>query len=298
MSVIRLVHISDVHVTTRCRWRIRDLVSKRLTSWINLRFRGRGLCFRHAREHLLALQMDLRRRPADCIVFSGDGTALGFREEIETAAELLGVRRDDLPPGLAVPGNHDYLTLSAARSGHFETAFAAWQQGERLDEQCYPFARRVGHAWLIGVNSCVGNVLPQDARGRVGQEQLQRLERLLAQLGEGPRILVTHYPVTQHDGRPEKRFHELRDLTDLVRVANAGRIALWLHGHRHEHYTLTPSGCSFPVICAGSTTQLGSEGHFEYRLDGLHLEARARRYDPTSELISDGRTFTLELPAR
>lgn len=298
MNAIRLVHVSDVHVTTRSRWRMRDVFSKRLTSWVNLRVRGRARHFPHTGPQLAALRRDLLRRPVDGIVFSGDSTALGFREEIESAADQLGVRRDDLPPGLAVPGNHDYLTPAAERSGHFEAAFAPWQHGERIDDHPYPFARKVGPAWLVAVNSCVGNVLPQDARGRVGAAQLGRLERLLATLDGGPRILVTHYPVCRADGRPERRFHALRDVAELVRVAEAGKVSLWLHGHRHDHYALTPPGCSFPVICAGSTTQHGSEGYFEYVLDGFHLEATAHRYDPTAATFSPGRTFALELPER
>ena len=65
MSAIRLVHVSDVHVMARSRWRMRDLFSKRLTSWVNLRLRGRARRFANTQAHLLALQADLCRRPAD-----------------------------------------------------------------------------------------------------------------------------------------------------------------------------------------------------------------------------------------
>lgn len=286
---MRFAHISDVHVAVRSRWRWRDYFSKRLTSWVNLRFRGRGKAFPHTMPLLEALQAELRARQPDLVVFSGDATALGFREEIDQAANLLGVRAAGLPPGFAVPGNHDYLTPLAARSGNFERAFAPWLAGERLDGAPYPFARRVGPAWFIGVNSCVGNVLPQDARGRVGAAQLARLERLLAQLSDGPRILVTHYPICRPDGQPEKRYHNLRDLADLVRVAEAGRVALWLHGHRHERYQVVPPGVSFPVLCAGSTTQRGVESYCEWTLQGGTLRASIRRYEPgRGAFVTDG----------
>jgi 3',5'-cyclic AMP phosphodiesterase CpdA len=295
MPPFRFAHISDVHVTVPSRWRLRDYLSKRLTSWVNLRFRGREKAFPHTRPLLLAFQAELRARLPDLVVFSGDATALGFREEIDAAAELLGVRTPDLPPGFAVPGNHDYLTPAAARSGHFEAAFAPWLVGERIDQEEYPFARRCGPVWLVGVNSCIGNVLPQDARGRVGSAQLARLERLLKTLDDAPRILVTHYPVCDSDGRPDRLYHKLRDLPDLLRVAEAGRIALWLHGHRHEPFHLTPSGVSFPVICAGSTTQRGVESYCEYALEDWKLTATARKFDLASGAFGDAGGFDLEL---
>jgi hypothetical protein len=104
--------------------------------------------------------------------------------------------------------------------------------------------------------------------------------------------------VCQRDGSPERRFHELRDVKELVEVANTGKVALWLHGHRHDHYTLTPPGARFPVICAGSTTQKGSEGYFEYQVQDRTLTAQARSYDPIQGKFLSGRTFTLELPDR
>ena len=70
-------------------------------------------------------------------------------------------------PGLAVPGNHDYCTLAAECSGHFERHFAPWQEGRRVDDHRYPFAQRAGSVWLIGVNAATGNRFPWDAGGGV-----------------------------------------------------------------------------------------------------------------------------------
>src|SRR5262249_43054015 len=141
-------------------------------------------------------------------------------------------------------------------SGAFERHFAPWLDGHRVDEAVYPFAQRVGPAWLVGVNSARANRWAWDASGHVGDEQLQRLGRLLAQLEPGPRILVTHYPACRAGGEPEFRSHRLSDVEALARVARQHGVVLWLHGHlhrffRHELTSLTP----FPVICAGSSTQ-------------------------------------------
>jgi 3',5'-cyclic AMP phosphodiesterase CpdA len=296
-ATVRLAHFSDVHVTAAaCVWRLPDWFSKRLSSWVNLRLLGRGKHFRHADEILAALRAEVGRRNFDHLVFSGDATALGFEEEVERAADLLGVGATGTPPGLAVPGNHDYCTRAAAVGGHFERHFAPWQGGERLDGQVYPFAQRVGPAWLVGVNSATVNHWPTDARGRVGAAQLERLERLLDRLeGDGPRILVTHYPVWVASGRPEKLGHGLRDLDDLLSVARHGGVSLWLHGHRHDAYHhLASERVPFPIICAGSATQHGRWSYGDYTLTGWRLRAVQRVYEGGG--FRDGRTFEVELP--
>jgi 3',5'-cyclic AMP phosphodiesterase CpdA len=291
---IRLVHFSDIHVTAPSAWRPRDLVSKRLAAWVNLRLLGRGFRFRKADEILQELRADLRRRRPDRLLFSGDATALGFEEEVARAASLLGVGE---LPGLAVPGNHDYCTQASMHSGHFERHFAPWQVGERIAPHTYPFAQRVGHVWLVGVCSATANRLPMDARGTVGAEQLQRLRALLGRLDGGPRLLVTHYPVAVAGGAPEHRLRILRDLGDLLHVAAAGGVGLWLHGHRHDPYHLDTGGhAPFPVICAGSATQTGHWSYGEYTIAGNRLHASRRVFDPEEGRFREAQAFDLELP--
>jgi 3',5'-cyclic AMP phosphodiesterase CpdA len=294
---IRLAHISDIHVMAEgCRWQADDWFSKRLAAWLNLRLLGRGARFRQADVVLAALAEELRQRRPDHVVFSGDATALGFEEEMARAALLLGLKEAEPLPGLAVPGNHDYCTHRAARSGNFERHFAPWQQGERIDGSIYPFAQKVGPTWLIGVNSATANLWPWDASGGVGKGQLERLRLLLRSLDDGPRILVTHYPACLASGKLEGRTHRLRDVTALAELAAEEGVGLWLHGHRHDAYRhprtcLTP----FPVICAGSTTQSRLWSYGEYTLAGKHLCGIRRAFDPESGQFIDGEMFDLEI---
>jgi 3',5'-cyclic AMP phosphodiesterase CpdA len=296
--IIRLAHFSDIHVEAPgCSWHPRDWFNKRMSAWLNLHVLGRRKRFRHSERILAALRTELRQQRLDRLVFSGDATAMGFEEEMLRAADLLGVGSGEPPPGLAVPGNHDYCTSAAMHSGQFERCFAPWQSGERVGEEVYPFAQRVGPLWLIGVNSATANRWYWDARGRVGASQLARLEKLLAGLEEGPRILVTHYPVRLADGRPERAFHGLRDLDDLLTVAQRGGVVLWLHGHRHEHYHHPHSErLPFPVLCAGSTTQRGAWSYSDYTLIGRRLRVVQRRFDEIRGAFVAGRTFELDLP--
>jgi 3',5'-cyclic AMP phosphodiesterase CpdA len=290
---VRLAHLSDVHVSARGAWRPGDWLSKRLTSWANLRLR-RARQFAHTEAVLATLAAELRAGPFDRVVFSGDATALGFEAEVDRAARLLGVAER---PGLAVPGNHDYLTHAARRSGAFERAFAPWLIGERVDDHLYPFAQRVGHVALVAVSSAVPHRWPTDASGAVGADQLARLDRLLEGLPEGPRVLVTHYPVWTAGGQLERRGHGLRDLEELVRVAARGRVGLWLHGHNHEAYHHGPRGpVPFPTVCAGSATQAGRWSYGDYTLSGSHLRAVRRAYDAAAGAFREVAAFEVCLP--
>lgn len=292
----RLAHISDIHVSaSSLGWKAGDIFGKRAASWVNHRVLGRAWRFRHAIGVLEALRADLDERRPDHVVFSGDATAMGFEREVQRAAELLPLSW----PGLAVPGNHDYCTASAMHSGAFERHFSGWQTGERIDDEIYPFAQRVGGIWLVAVNSATANRFPWDARGRVGKPQLDRLGRLLDRLNPAPRILVTHYPIARACGRPEGLMRELRDLQELIEVARQGFVSLWLHGHRHDSYDHRRSH-KVPIssFCAGSTTQSRRWSYGEYIIRGHHLSASQRVFDPATNSFLPGRTFEIDLRVR
>ncbi len=295
--MIRLAHLSDIHVTAaNLEWRPVDWCNKRLAAWFNFRCLGRRFRFRHGDEVLVKLMAELRRLRPDHVIFSGDATALGFESEMRRAAEFLGVQGSPIP-GLAVPGNHDYCTRPVAASGLFERVFAPWQNGERIDGQTYPFAQKAGAAWLLAVNSCTGNRWAWDAGGSVGAPQLERLQRLLGTLPAGPRILVTHYPICLEDGRPERKTHGLRDVNDLVAEAARGGVSLWLHGHRHHPYFMAAGNpASFPIICAGSATQTGCWSYGQYTLEGKRFHVQRRVYDLEQGNFRDDEAFEVELP--
>jgi 3',5'-cyclic AMP phosphodiesterase CpdA len=279
-----------------CAWKREDWFNKRLSAWVNLRLLGRGFRFRCTDQVLAALRRDLKERGYDWVVFSGDATAMGFKEELDRAIEMLGIREPRVLPGLAVPGNHDYCTRTTMAAGHFEDSFAHWQNGQRIGDHVYPFAQRVGPMWLVGVNSAVANRWPWDARGAVGQAQLERLKELLKRLEGGPRILVTHYPIMLASGKREPKIRALRDLEDLLEVARQGGIGLWLHGHRHKTY-FHPSSeeVPFPVICAGSATQSGLWSYSDYTVTEHNLHVLQRVFQPKLGLFEDGGSFDLEL---
>ena len=176
---IHLSHFSDIHLTTRpLGWRFQDFWNKRLSGWMNLKL-GRGLRFRFGPMIIESLMKDIRERRPQHLIFSGDATMLGFDAEFATAAARLGVGHPGLPPGLAVPGNHDYYVSTPSNKEDLKSYFASWQQGVRIDHHTYPFAQKVGPIWLIAVNSACANGWAFDAR-RTGRERATDSTRTIA----------------------------------------------------------------------------------------------------------------------
>lgn len=295
---VKLCHFSDIHLTARpLGWTVRDVLGKRSTGWMNLALLGRGVRFHHAPLVTDVLRQVFATRQFDQLVFSGDATMLGFDAELRAAAAKIGVGDPSLAPGIAVPGNHDVYVPRAEKKGAFEAVFAPWQQGQRIANAVYPFARKVGHVWLIGLNSAKPNFWMWDATGKVGESQLARLRELTASLDPGPRIVVSHYPILTQKRRPEPRWHRLRNWRRVRDIAAACGVSLWLHGHRHVWYVL-PAGENLPFasICAGSATQTRRWGYHEYSIDGWKLSGIRRVYDANSDSFQDADTFELELP--
>jgi 3',5'-cyclic AMP phosphodiesterase CpdA len=294
---LRFLHYSDVHLTVPALgWRPRDVLSKKAVGWVNVKLLGRGFRFKHAQTVADAMIAAARRRGHDAILFSGDATKLAFEPEFAFAAERLGVGASDLPPTVTIPGNHDNYTRRDVRAGKFERHFAPWLEGERIDDHLYPFARRVGHVWLVCVNSSQPQGLNTAASGAIGRPQLHRLIALCATLGPGPRILVTHYPLRDVRRRVERRSHRLLDHKLALEVAKEVGVGLWVHGHIHHPFVHAPGpDLPFPVICAGSATQTNRWAHNEYVIDGTDLTMTRRTWNPDEGAFRETETHAFPL---
>jgi hypothetical protein len=164
----------------------------------------------------------------------------------------------------------------------------------RIDNAPYPFAQKVGHIWLIGLNSSRGHWLPWDASGYVDRPQLERLLELAKRLDDGPRMLVTHYPVLRECGLRETGHHGLANLDEVLEAARGARISAWLHGHRHKAYCLTGAR-PFPLICSGSATDSSCWTYHQYEIDGKDLRLRRRLYRSANGHFETGDSLDLKL---
>ncbi|MGL6097845.1 MAG: metallophosphoesterase family protein, partial [Fimbriiglobus sp.] len=233
----------------------------------------------------------------DGLVFSGDATAFGFESELTATAAVLGVGDETLPPAVAVPGNHDYYTDRAVREGTFERIFAPWQQGVRMGPDPYPFARKLGGVWVVALNTATVNRWHWDASGAAGEVQLRNLRTLCAGLSPGPRVLVTHYPLRTARGTVETRVHRLRDHEAVRTAAVDCNISLWLHGHIHRGFLLSPSPTiPFALLNPGSATQNNRWTYHEYQIGDGQVGVLRREYEPNTRTFHDAEFREIPMP--
>jgi len=224
---LSFVHCSDIHLLDLEGVGVHRFLNKRLTGGVNLALGRRKS---HAPHLFDAIMERSRALGADRLVVTGDVTNLALEAEFEL------VRRKFESAGLPVtviPGNHDAYTRGSVRNRRFENYLGAFMEGERDPGQDYPFVQRFPGVALIGLSTAIAT-LPLYATGRLGDDQLARLSRILKQLGdEGlSRVVLIHHPVM--DGVAKSR-HDLLDLDAFNRVIAERGAELILHGHEHVH---------------------------------------------------------------
>lgn len=294
-DAITLLHLSDVHCTSAPRlFRPAEWWGKRLSGYAAGALSGRRRSLARPEVALGRLATDAASRGVGAVLFSGDATSLALPSEFRRASELLGEVRDKLgAPGVAVPGNHDRYTRRATEAGLFEAAFAGSQFGERVGDEFYPFARKFGPAWVIALDSARPNRGLGDATGRIGPEQLARFRRLCAALGDGPRLVLTHYPLWTSAGEPEHKLRRLVDHAEALGAAAECGVRAWLCGHIHTGFVRAPKAGSPVQLCAGSATQAGRRTYSTYAVTAAGLVGVRRQFDPRAGEYVTLETFEL-----
>ena len=249
---LRFLHCSDIHLLSLSGVGPHRFLNKRLTGGINLML-SRS---RHHDERLFDRMVEHARTHAvDRVVVTGDLSNLALDEEFEhIAAKLDAIGL----PVTVIPGNHDAYTRGSVRKQRFERHMLRFMSGERLGGlpspaaasiDHYPFVQRYDGVALIGVSTAHAS-LPLWAIGTVGPEQLQRLDRMLDELGrEGlTRIVLIHHPVMPGVA---KARHHLTDLDAFAAVIARRGAELILHGHEHELIEGTIAGPQRPALVHG-----------------------------------------------
>ena len=294
--MIRLANLSDLHAT-RVRWlRPADFAGKRLLGWLSWRAR-RGKT--HCAEVLEALLRDLSSIAADQIVVTGDLTNVACEHEFEQARAWL--ERLGPPERVSiVPGNHDaYVAIPRGRSWDRWSAYLDSDEGAAPGG--FPTLRVRGSLALVGVCSARPSA-PLLATGRLGAEQLEQLDKLLAGLADSPlcRVVLIHHPII--DGAASRR-RALTDAAALRGVLARSGADLVLHGHRHRTMfgeIPGPHG-PIPVVGARSSSDIGHKPHKRAQYHIYEIEPRAsagggasrfrittriRGYDPAGDCFS------------
>ena len=234
--MIRVAHVSDLHVLSRTGRRWRQIVfNKRITGYANLMLhRGRV----HRRAHLEKV-LAAAAAAAEVLVVTGDITNLALEHEYQEAAALLGMAAARTEVSV-VPGNHDIYLPSLASEGRFAHHFHPFLGSDLPELACdvpagrFPTVRLRQGVAIIGLSSGVPRP-PFVSAGRLGGAQLRALQAVLAHpevRRRCPVVLVHHPPA---DGQPcLLRLRDgLVDLPALQRVLQPVERGVLLFGHIH-----------------------------------------------------------------
>ncbi|MEM8876369.1 MAG: metallophosphoesterase [Pseudomonadota bacterium] len=256
-----LAHISDVHLPLDGRPRTRELLSQRILGYANWK-RGRDQV--HRAEVLAKITDHMVAQRPDHIAVTGDLVNVAAQREWPGARaflDSLGSYQDVT----VIPGNHD-----AYVGGGVPGMVAAFDPNMRGDtghhasdgssnsvrglDGRFPFVRLRGNVALIACSSAVPTA-PFMATGRLGQDQLTRLEEELNALkAEGRvRVVLIHHPPIPGLASARRRLSDDADLAALFERTGA---ELVLHGHNHTATaTMTPGpDAPVPIIGVPSTS--------------------------------------------
>lgn len=290
MSIYRIAHLSDPHLPPPPgAFGFMDVFTKRLLSRIAWRRKSKV----HRPDVLATLIADVKASAPDHVVISGDLTNFASRTEISAARNWLESLGN--PADFTVsPGNHDAL---AGAGG--DERFAAWTPwlGDN-GQTSFPQVRVRGPVAIFNLCSAV-KTAPHLATGRLGQEQLERLDAMLADPAYAGlfRVVVLHHP--PHKGAVSKR-KALEDQEALRVVLARHGADLILHGHAHQSMVGSvagPDGSAIPVLGVPSASAQPT-GHSPARWHAIELETRpdgVRHVRVVARGIEPGREGLAEL---
>jgi len=316
-----LAHLSDLHLSSLVGVRPRELLDKRILGYLSWRHRRRR---EHRSDVLDALRADLHAKHLDHIAITGDLTHIGLPREFRQAADWLaklGAPRDVT----VVPGNHDAYVREP-----WKDTFAQWSLYMLGDDRggapnrdvddaaaarandpsaMFPTLRIRQHVALIGLSTALPSA-PFFATGRLGERQLERLDRLLVETGAAGlfRIVLLHHPPGRHTVRWRKSLRDGAALRDILTRRGA---ELTLHGHAHFSAATYLDGASRRNLAIGvpSASAIGKhvDRHATYHVYRIRREGEAWRLRVAVRAYSlpdhrfvpeDGRRLRAALAAR
>jgi 3',5'-cyclic AMP phosphodiesterase CpdA len=258
---MRIAHISDLHILVLDGAVPFRLFNKRATGYANLQFNRKHL---HKSNLVRSIAAHLSTAKVDHVVISGDVSNLALEGEFEAVRALL----DDvlgLPHHAVtlVPGNHDVYTRGAEKNQRFARYFEPYLTSD-LPRYCtrqpggmFPVVKLAGNAAIIGLSSALARP-PFVASGRLGDEQLEALRRILSSdelKGRVP-VIVLHHPVHNPPAWLKSQLEGLADANPLKQLLQPLDRGLLLHGHLHRRIRrrLATRGGHIDVIGATSAS--------------------------------------------
>lgn len=227
-SIFRLAHLSDIHLGPLPKVAKRELLSKRVTGYINWkRHRGKTMGMPGQIDALKLLMDDLKAQVIDHTAITGDMVNICTDAEIAQVKTWLDRHFTPAETSL-IPGNHD-----AYVPGGLAKACLAWSPFFHFDggigPQHFPSLMRRDFVSLIGVSSARAT-MPFSAQGFFRKKQAAALEALLDQEKDQCRVVMIHHPPIHKAAARYKRLIGIDLFQSVIRNAGA---ELVLHGHTH-----------------------------------------------------------------
>lgn len=285
--MFRLAHLSDVHLGPLPEVAYRDLMSKRITGYINWRRNRSADLHEGVIDTIVA---DMKRARPDHVAVTGDLMNLALSGEIALARlwlETLGAPEDVS----VVPGNHDAYVRGALAKAC--AAWSDWMTGDDAAEPArpggFPYLRTRGPVALIGVSSARATA-PFMASGFFGETQARRLSHLLDETRENGlfRVVMVHHPPVRGATAAHKR---LFGIGRFQRVIHRHGAELILHGHTHlpTTYRIDGRDGAVPVVGVAAAGQAprGKKPAGQYNLFSISGRPGAWTVELTRRGISD-----------
>jgi 3',5'-cyclic AMP phosphodiesterase CpdA len=246
--VLRLAHISDLHLSRLPAVTWPQLANKRLLSYLSWQLQRRRS---HLEIVLNALVRDLHEVGPDHIAITGDLVNLALPAEFAEAGTWL--RRLGPPEWISlVPGNHDALVTVLPGDGwdHWRAYATSDPDPQGTCHADFPFLRRRGPLAIIGLSTALPSGLGL-ATGRLGTDQLTRLDEMLERLEPEHccRVVLAHHSLIDGLSRRRRRLIDAARLRHCIAQHGADLI---LHGHEHAFSFGQVTGPAGPVPVFGS----------------------------------------------
>ncbi|MFD0915782.1 metallophosphoesterase family protein [Pseudahrensia aquimaris] len=248
--VFKLAHLSDPHLGPLPDVRRRELISKRITGYVNWQ-RNRAKSMND--DTLSALVAHLHAAKPDHIAATGDLVNLALPAEFTLARQWLETlgSGDDVS---VVPGNHDTYVPGALAQA--QEIWAPYMTGDGERDVAFPYLRIRDGVALMGANSGRAT-LPFLATGSFREPQARRLAELLEASGEAGhfRVVMIHHPPHKNATARQKRL--IGSSRFRAVIAKHG-CELVLHGHTHLPTRVEiqgPRGSAVPVFGVSAAGQ-------------------------------------------
>jgi len=292
-----LAHLSDPHISNMKAIRARDLLSKRLYGYLRWKLH-RGT--EHQGAVVSALLDDLRCHRPDHVAVTGDLTHLSLPSEFQNVKKWL--QSIGSPHQVTViPGNHDAYVRTEWIQTH-----AHWTDYMLSDKapappdasagvySIFPSWRIRGPVALIGVCTAHPSA-PYLAVGTIGSDQMQTLEKIMAQATHRKlfRVILIHHPPAAGTVNWRKRLTDAAKFRELLKQYGADLI---LHGHAHiavRNHLPVPGG-NVQVVGAPSASAIGRNHarrarYYLYRITSLgtnwNVALTVRVYSPAKKIF-------------